>query len=151
MQFVSREAAKSNKIIRRSVLERDIEQIVKLVIDTGLNVHIDVGPGLLESVYEAVLAKRLEHLGLKVDRQMPIKISIDGMIFPDAFRADIIVERKLLIELKSIDHLMPVHSKQVLTYLRLANLSIGLLMNFGEDTFKQGLKRLVNNHTGKIV
>ena len=132
-------------------MERDIEQIVKLVIDTGLNVHIDVGPGLLESVYEAVLAKRLEHLGLKVDRQMPIKISIDGMIFPDAFRADIIVERKLLIELKSIDHLMPVHSKQVLTYLRLANLSIGLLMNFGEDTFKQGLKRLVNNHTGKIV
>ena len=132
-------------------MERDIEQIVKLVIDTGLNVHIDVGPGLLESVYEAVLAKRLEHLGLKVDRQMPIKISIDGMIFPDAFRADIIFERKLLIELKSIDHLMPVHSKQVLTYLRLANLSIGLLMNFGEDTFKQGLKRLVNNHTGKIV
>ena len=132
-------------------MERDIEQIVKLVIDTGLKVHIDVGPGLLESVYEAVLAKRLEHLGLKVDRQMPIKISIDGMIFPDAFRADIIVERKLLIELKSIDHLMPVHSKQVLTYLRLANLSIGLLMNFGEDTFKQGLKRLVNNHTGKIV
>ena len=132
-------------------MERDIEQIVKLVIDTGLNVHIDVGPGLLESVYEAVLAKRLEHLGLKVDRQMPIKISIDGMIFPDAFRADIIVERKLLIELKSIDHLMPVHSKQVLTYLRLANLSIGLLMNFGEDTFKQGLKRLVNNHIGKIA
>ena len=132
-------------------MERDIEQIVKLVIDTGLNVHIDVGPGLLESVYEAVLAKRLEHLGLKVDRQMPIKISIDGMIFPDAFRADIIVENKLLIELKSIDHLMPVHSKQVLTYLRLANLSIGLLMNFGEDTFKQGLKRLVNNHIGKIA
>ncbi len=131
-------------------MDRDLEAIVKVVIDTGFRMHIDIGPGLLESVYEAVLAKRLERLGLRVDRQMPIKISIDDIIFPEAFRADIIVEKQLLIELKSIDRLMPVHSKQVLTYLRLADLSIGLLMNFGEETFKQGLKRLINNHTGQI-
>jgi GxxExxY protein len=132
-------------------LDHDIEAIVKVVIDTGFKLHIDVGPGLLESVYEAVLAKRLERLGLKVNRQMPIRIAIDDMIFPEAFRADIIVEDQLLVELKSIDRLMPVHSKQVLTYLRLANLSIGLLMNFGEETFKQGLKRLVNNHASRIA
>jgi GxxExxY protein len=132
-------------------LDHDIEAIVKVVIDTGFKLHIDVGPGLFESVYEAVLAKRLERLGLKVNRQMPIRIAIDDTIFPEAFRADIIVEDQLLVELKSIDRLMPVHSKQVLTYLRLANLSIGLLMNFGEETFKQGLKRLVNNHASRIA
>ena len=124
----------------------DIEQLVKVVIDTGLKLHIDLGPGLMESVYEAVLASRLERLGMRVTRQVPVKIEVDGLIFPDAFRADMIVENKLLIELKSVENVKPVHVKQVLTYLRLANLSIGLLMNFGADQFKDGLKRLVNNH-----
>ena len=124
----------------------DIEQLVKVVIATGLKLHIDLGPGLMESVYEAVLASRLERLGMRVTRQVPVKIEVDGLIFPDAFRADMIVENKLLIELKSVENVKPVHVKQVLTYLRLANLSIGLLMNFGADQFKDGLKRLVNNH-----
>lgn len=127
-------------------LSGDIEQLVKVVIDTGLKLHIDLGPGLMESVYEAVLAARLEKLGIRVKRQIPIKIEVDGFIFPDAFRADLIVENRLLLELKSVEHLMPVHMKQVLTYLRLANLPIGLLMNFGSDRFADGLKRLVNNH-----
>jgi GxxExxY protein len=146
VQFVSREGAKWNKIIRASVLSVEIEQLVKKVIDTGLKLHIDLGPGLLESVYEAVLAARLGKLGMRVARQMPINIKVDGMNFPEAFRADLIVEGSLLIELKSVEKLMPVHAKQVLTYLRLANLPIGLLMNFGADQFKDGLKRLVNNH-----
>ena len=124
----------------------DIEQLVKVVIDTGLKLHIDLGPGLMESVYEAVLAARLEKLGIRVSRQIPIKIEVEGLTFPDAFRADLIVENRLLLELKSVEHLMPVHMKQVLTYLRLANLPIGLLMNFGADRFADGLKRLVNNH-----
>lgn len=124
----------------------DIEQLVKVVIDTGLKLHIDLGPGLMESVYEAVLASRLERLGMGVARQVPVKIEVDGLIFPEAFRADMIVENKLLIELKSVENVKPVHAKQVLTYLRLANLPIGLLMNFGADQFKDGLKRLVNNH-----
>ena len=127
-------------------MKSDIEHLVKVVIDTGLKLHIDLGPGLMETVYEAVLALRLEKLGMRVGRQMPIKIEIDGLIFPEAFRADLVVENMLLIELKSLEHLMPVHAKQVLTYLRLANLPIGLLMNFGADKFKDGLKRLVNNH-----
>lgn len=124
----------------------DIEQLVKVVIDTGLKLHIDLGPGLMESVYEAVLASRLERLGMGVARQVPVKIEVDSLIFPEAFRADMIVENKLLIELKSVENVKPVHAKQVLTYLRLANLPIGLLMNFGADQFKDGLKRLVNNH-----
>ena len=124
----------------------DVEQLVKVVIDTGFKLHIDMGPGLMESVYETVLASRLEKLGMRVARQKPIKIEMDGHIFPEAFRADLIVENILLIELKSLENLMPVHAKQVLTYLRLANLPIGLLMNFGADKFKDGLKRLVNNH-----
>ena len=123
-----------------------VERLAKVVIDTGLKLHIDLGPGLMESVYEAVLASRLEKLGMRVARQIPIKIKVDGLLFPDAFRADIILENILLIELKSVENLMPVHAKQVLTYLRLANLPIGLLMNFGADQFKDGLKRLVNNH-----
>ena len=127
-------------------MKGDIEHLVKVVIDTGLKLHIDLGPGLMESVYEAVLASRLEKLGMRVARQMPIKIEFDGLIFPEAFRADLVVESMLLIELKSLERLMPVHAKQVLTYLRLANLPIGLLMNFGADKFKEGLKRLVNNH-----
>jgi GxxExxY protein len=146
VQFVSREGAKWNKIIRANVLSVEIERLVKTVIDTGLKLHIDLGPGLLESVYEAVLAARLEKLGMRVIRQMPINIKVDGMNFPEAFRADLIVEGGLLIELKSVENLMPVHAKQVLTYLRLANLPIGLLMNFGACQFKDGLKRLVNNH-----
>ena len=124
----------------------DVEQLVRVVIDTGLKLHIDLGPGLMESVYEAVLASRLENLGMRVFRQMPIRIEVDGLVFPDAFRADLVVENILLIELKSVENLMPVHAKQVLTYLRLANFPIGLLMNFGADRFKDGLKRLVNNH-----
>ena len=127
-------------------MKGDIEQLVKVVIDTGLKLHIDLGPGLMESVYEAVLAARLEKLGMRVRRQAPIKIEMDGLVFPEAFRADLVVENVLLIELKSIENLMPVHAKQVITYLRLANLPIGLLMNFGTDQFKDGLKRLVNNH-----
>lgn len=146
MQFVSREDAKENKIIRGCGLSGVVERLVKVVIDTGLKLHIDLGPGLMESVYEGVLASRLEKLGMRVARQMPIKIEEDGLVFPEAFRVDLVVENILLIELKSVESLMPVHAKQVLTYLRLANMPIGLLMNFGADQFKEGLKRLVSNH-----
>jgi GxxExxY protein len=128
-------------------LNDDVEQLGKVVIDTGFKLHIDLGPGLLETVYEAVLASRLEKLGVRVSRQMPIRVEVDGLVFPEAFRADLVIEDILLIELKSVENLMPVHAKQVLTYLRLANFPIGLLMNFGANRFKDGLKRLVNNHS----
>lgn len=100
----------------------------------------------METVYEVVLAKMLEARGLRVKRQMPIPIHLMGLSFEEGFRADLLIEDLLLIELKSVENLSPVHSKQVLTYLRLLNLPLGLLINFGAATFKEGCKRIVRNH-----
>lgn len=103
-----------------------------------------MGSGLLETVYEVVLAKMLRDQGLEVERQKPIPIQYAGFTFEEGFRADLIIEGIVLVELKSIEALVPVHSKQVLTYLRLLNLPLGLLINFGSVTFKEGCKRSVN-------
>lgn len=108
--------------------------------------HDRLGPGLLESAYEALLAAALAREGLIVERQKSLDLTFDGLCVPDAFRVDLLVERKLLIELKSTDRLLPVHVRQVLTYLRLAELPLGLLMNFGAGTFREGIKRVVNRH-----
>ncbi|MFN3819678.1 GxxExxY protein [Blastomonas sp.] len=124
----------------------DVESIARIAVDCGLQVHRELGPGLLESVYEAVLAHCLHQAGLKVDRQQPISISYRGLDLREGFRADIIVEDTLIIEIKSIEKLAPVHSKQLLTYLRLARQPVGLLMNFGAATFKEGIRRIVNDH-----
>ena len=99
---------------------------------------------MLESVYDAVLAKMLGGRGLQVKRQVPVPIRVMGMTFDEGFRADLLVENQLLVELKSVENLSPVHSKQVLTYLRLLNLPLGLLVNFGAPTFKDGCRRIVN-------
>ena len=121
------------------------ERLVTVVLNCGLQLHRDIGPGLLESVYEQVLADRLEALGLKVDRQQPVNIVIDGKTYPEAFRFDLLVNRQLLIEVKSIERMGPVHVSQTLTYIRLMNLPLGLLLNFGNETFKQGIRRVVND------
>lgn len=125
----------------------EIEEIAREAVDCGYKLHTGLGPGLLESVYEAVLAKLLAERGLFVERQKSIPIVFEGLQFDEGFRADLLVEGKLLIELKSVENIAPVHSKQVLTYLRLLNLPLGLLMNFGAPTFKDGIKRIVNNHS----
>lgn len=122
------------------------EKIAKIVVDCGLRIHKDVGPGLLESVYETVLASRLLKLGLQVERQKPIQIRIDEITFPDAFRADLLIDNLLLIEIKSVEKLATVHHKQTLTYLRMMNLPLGLLINFGGETFREGVSRVMNNH-----
>lgn len=126
---------------------KNIEEISAEVVDAAFHLHKDLGPGLLESVYEVVLAKMLEQRGLTVERQKPIPIHYAGIRFDEGFRADLIVEGGLLIELKSVENLAAVHGKQVLTYLRLLDLPLGLLINFGSATFKDGVKRIVNNHT----
>ena len=126
---------------------RDIEEVARLAVDVGFKLHRDLGPGLLESVYETVLEKSLVRLGLDVERQKPVTFEFDGLVFLDAFRTDLVVENRLIIEIKSVDRLLPVHGKQLLTYLRLADKSLGLLMNFGAATFREGLKRVVNEHT----
>jgi len=123
-----------------------IEELAAAAIDHGLGIHRELGPGLLESVYETVLAARLARAGFRVERQRPVPIACDGLIFPDAFRVDIFVEDRLIIEVKSVDALAKVHAKQLPTYLRLSERPLGLLMNFGAATFREGLRRVVNDH-----
>ncbi len=130
-------------------MDERLEKIVTLVLNSGLQLHRQVGPGLLESVYEDVLADRLAGAGLKIDRQQPVNIVIDGKTYPQAFRFDILVDDKLLIEVKSIEKLGPIHISQTLTYIRLMGLLIGLLLNFGNETFKQGIRRVINDRYAK--
>lgn len=123
---------------------KDIEELAKQTINCGFRIHKELGPGLLESVCEAVLAASLERDGLRIQRQKPITIEFDGLTIADGFRADLVVEDRLIIEVKSVERTAPVHAKQLLTYLRLTGQPLGLLMNFGCETFREGLKRVVN-------
>jgi iron complex transport system substrate-binding protein len=123
-----------------------LEGMARVAIDCGFKIHDRLGPGLLESVYEVLLEQSLLRQGLIVERQRPIPISFDGTAVDEGFRADLLVEGRLLIELKSVERIAPVHMKQVLTYLRLMNLPLGLLMNFGAATFREGIKRVANGH-----
>ena len=124
-----------------------LEEIAKVAVDCGFRLHKGLGPGLLESVYEAVLEQSLARRGLIVERQRPVPISFDGIAVDEGFRADLLVDGRLLIELKSVERIAPVHMKQVLTYLRLMNLPLGLLMNFGAATFREGIKRVANSRS----
>jgi GxxExxY protein len=124
---------------------KDLDEITGAIIVAAIQIHKELGPGLLESVYEVVLARSLERSGYKVERQKPIRFEYDGMIFEEGFRVDLFVEDRVVVELKSVEKLAPVHSKQLLTYLRLMRLPVGLLINFGGETLKEGLHRVVNN------
>ncbi len=126
---------------------QDIDTISGDVIDVSIRIHRALGPGLLESVYETVLAAKLEAIGYRVARQQPVSIVFEDIRCEAAFRIDLLVEDRLLIEIKSIDRLAPVHAKQLLTYLRLTKQPVGLLINFGGETLKEGLRRLVNDYT----
>jgi GxxExxY protein len=119
-------------------------EIATQVVDAAFTVHTRLGPGLLESVYEVILAHELQKRGLRVVRQKPIPIIYEGVKFDEGFRADLIVEDKVLVELKSIETVVPVHKKQVLTHLRLMNLKLGLLINFGDEFIKNGISRIAN-------
>ena len=124
----------------------DAEIISADVVDIALRMHRDLGPGLLESVYEAVLAAKLMERGYQVERQKPVDIEFEGLRFEAAFRADLVVNDMLLVEIKSTERLSTAHTKQLLTYLRLTGRSLGLLINFGGETLKEGLRRVVNGH-----
>ncbi len=119
-------------------------EIGKIVVDCAVRLHKDLGPGLLESVYEVLLANELELKGLKVKRQVPISIEYHGVQFDEGFRADIVVEDKVILELKSVEVANPAHKKQVLTYLRLTGCKLGYLLNFGDSLMKDGITRLLN-------
>jgi GxxExxY protein len=115
----------------------------EVVIGCAIRVHSQVGPGLFESVYEACLALEMRRAGLKFDQQKVLPINYEGLDLAEAFRADFIVENELVVEIKSIDRLMPVHTRQVLTYMRLSGVTKGLLLNFNVSLLKNGLKSLV--------
>ena len=119
-------------------------QIAKIVVDAAYRIHRRLGPGLLESVYEIILAKALNSRALKVERQAPVTIVFEGMKFDEGFKADLIVEDKVIVELKSVENIAPVHKKQLLTYLRLADKRLGLLINFGASLIKDGIFRVAN-------
>lgn len=119
-------------------------EIARQVVDAAYKVHVTLGPGLLESVYEAALAYELQQRGLRVQQQVPIAVTYGTVRLEIGFRADLLVESKVIVEIKSVEAVAPVHKKQVLTYLRLADIRLGLLINFGETTIKAGITRLVN-------
>jgi iron complex transport system substrate-binding protein len=129
-----------------SPIQPNIEEITEIIVDTAYQLHKRLGPGLLESVYEAILYQHLTARGLFVERQKPISFEFDGIHFDEGFRVDLLVENQVVVELKSVENILPVHGKQVLTYLKLLNLPIGLLVNFGAPMMKAGLTRIVNNY-----
>ena len=119
-------------------------EIGTIIVDVAIAVHRELGPGLLESVYEIVLGYELQQRGLRVSRQVPISIHYKEMTFEEAFRADLVVEEKVIVELKSVEQVSEAHKKQVQTYLRLTGCKLGFLLNFGEALMKRGITRVVN-------
>lgn len=123
-------------------------EIAKIIVDAAFNIHVALGPGLLESVYEVVLAFELERRGLQVHRQQSISIVYETLTIENAFRADLVVEGKVIVEIKSVESTQPVHAKQLLTYLRLSHRRLGLLINFGTALLRNGVTRVVNGLEG---
>ena len=119
-------------------------KIGTIVVESAIAVHRELGPGLLETVYEVILARELADRGLTVERQVPVPIEYRGVRFDEGFRADIIVARKVILELKSVERVTAAHKKQVQTYLRLTGCKLGYLLNFGEALMKAGITRCVN-------
>jgi GxxExxY protein len=119
-------------------------EIARQVLDAAFVVHTKLGPGLLETVYEVVLTHELRKKKIPVQHQLPMPIVYDGIRFDEAFRVDLLVESKVIVELKSVECLTRLHAKQLLTQLRLANLKLGLLINFGKAHLKNGIKRIIN-------
>ena len=123
-----------------------IDELSAIAIEEAIGIHREFGPGLFESVYEAVLAGRLRKRGFVVERQVQVKAVFDGQIFDPAFKIDILVDGRLVLEIKAVDQLSKAHGKQLLTYLRLLKQPVGLLLNFSEATMKDGIRRVVNDY-----
>lgn len=122
-------------------------EIAKIVVDAAFKVHSKLGPGLLESAYQAILCYELKQRGLSIEAEIPMPLNYDGIILDIGYRADLIVEHLVIIELKSMEKIAEVHKKQLLTYLRVSNIHLGLLINFGVPLIKDGISRVVNGLT----
>jgi GxxExxY protein len=128
----------------------ELDRIAKIIVDTAFHIHEDLGPGLLEAAYEALLFEKLKKRSSHVDRQVPITVEYDGIRLDNAFKIDLLIEGKIIVELKATEKTLPVHARQVLTYLKLTNLRLGFLINFGAPTFKVGTKRLINEPSNLV-
>ncbi|HNX35190.1 MAG TPA: GxxExxY protein [Kiritimatiellia bacterium] len=125
-------------------MDAALEKMASDVLNAAFAIHSDFGPGLLERVYHMLLVSKLKRMGYSVEHEVPVTFSYEGDVFQDAFRVDVLVEKQLVVELKSTETLSPVFGKQVLTYLRLMDLRLGLLINFGAAHLKDGIKRIAN-------
>lgn len=123
-----------------------IDELSSVVLEEAIGIHREFGPGLFESVYESVLAGRLRRRGLKVDRQLQVKAVFDGEVYDPAFKIDLLVDYRLVIEIKAVETFNQTHAKQLLTYLRLLKQPVGLLLNFSAATMKDGIRRVVNDY-----
>lgn len=139
--MISHQEHKDAKRKESTLLENEV---ARQIVDSAWKVHHTLGPGLLESVYEIALAHELGKRGLQVERQVPIPVVYDNVRFDEGFRADLLVQRVVIVEIKSVDEIHPVHFKQTLTQLKMANLKLGLLINFGDPYFKNGIERIIN-------
>lgn len=125
-------------------MDDELERIAIDVVDAAMKLHKDLGPGLLESVYTVILQKKLEERGYKVEREVDMPVAYEGAQFEIGFRADLVINACFIVELKSVEKLAPVHTKQLLTYLKITGMRLGLLINFGEALLKNGIKRVAN-------
>ena len=132
--------------MKEIIIPKDVEEMATLAVDAAFSVHKELGPGLLESAYEACFARELELREVKYQRQLPVPLNYKGKLIEVGFRADIIIEQRLLIELKAVEGIIPVHQAQVITYLKILKLPLGLLINFNEVLIKQGIHRVLNLH-----
>jgi iron complex transport system substrate-binding protein len=135
----------SRGVAENAEVVRPLDDITGAIVDSALKIHTALGPGLLESVYEIVLARDLARRQFNVVRQRTVSFEYDGLRFEDAFRVDLLVDDRVIVEIKSVENVSASHAKQLLTYLRLMKLPVGLLINFGAPTLKEGLRRVVNN------
>ncbi len=127
----------------------DVERMATIAVDAAFAVHSEYGPGLLESAYEACFARELELRGITYQRQLPVPLNYKGTLIEVGFRADIVMEGKLLLELKAVEQVIPVHKAQVITYLKVMRLPLGLLINFNKPLIKDGIERILNVPRGR--
>ncbi|SHN54099.1 GxxExxY protein [Erythrobacter sanguineus] len=127
--------------------DAQLDAIARQIVDVAFRLHRDVGPGLLESAYETLLSAKLTAIGLSVERQVAMDVVVDDIQLASAFRLDLLVNRSIIIEVNSIERTLPIHSKQLLTYLRLGGFPLGFVINFGTAMFKDGIRRLINSDT----
>lgn len=130
--------------MNRIVIPQEIERLATLAVDAAFSVHSELGPGLLESAYQACFAYELGLRGVAYQKELPVPLNYKGVRIEVGFRADVIIEQKLLIELKAVEQLLPIHKAQVITYLKLTKLPLGILINFNEVLIKHGIQRVLN-------